>query len=102
MLLASGTGTDKRPAPSHPLSSTLCGITDTQFVSPPLSRIESSDIKRRFAIHNGRPLEAIDWSAKLMRVNRCGVIDPAEPPILRKLELNELWSTRFPGAETRS
>ncbi len=41
-------------------------------------------------------------AARLMGTKKCGVIDAAEPPILRKLGLSEWqWSTQVLGAGTR-
>ncbi len=47
-------------------------------------------------------LEVIDWTARLTRPDKRGVIDATEPTILRKLGLTERqWSTQVLGTETR-
>ena len=47
-------------------------------------------------------LQVIDWTARLTRADKRGVIDAAEPTILRELGLTERqWSTQVLGTETR-
>ncbi|MEO7935460.1 MAG: hypothetical protein ABIR27_04305 [Dokdonella sp.] len=47
-------------------------------------------------------LEVIDWTARLTRADNRGVIDAAQPTLLRKLGLTERqWSTQVLGTETR-
>ncbi len=47
-------------------------------------------------------LEVVDWTARLTRADKRGVIDAAEPTILHKLGLTERqWSTQVLGTETR-
>ncbi len=47
-------------------------------------------------------LEVIEWTARLTRADKRGVIDASEPTILRKLGVTERqWSTQVLGTETR-
>ena len=46
-------------------------------------------------------LDLIDWSARLTRGDKRGRVDSAEPPVLRKLGLNERqWHQQMLGTET--
>ena len=44
-----------------------------------------------FSVTTEDYLDLIDWTARFTRADKRGRIDAKEPPILRKLGLNELY-----------
>ena len=76
--------------------------TDTRHAAQLLSCIRSSLSSPKLPLTVADYLEVIDWTARLTRADKRGVIDAAEPPILRKLGLSERqWNTQVLGTETR-
>ena len=76
--------------------------SDTRHAGQLLCCIRSSLSSPTLPLTVADYLEVIDWTARLTRADKRGVIDATEPTILRKLGLTERqWSTQVLGTETR-
>ena len=76
--------------------------SDTQLAGHLLCCIRSSLSSPTLLLTVADYLEVIDWTARLTRADKRGVVGATEPTILRKLGLTERqWSTQVLGTETR-
>ena len=75
---------------------------DAQDAKQRLPSTRSSQTSQKLTLTVAGYLDFIDWTARVSHADKRGVIDAAEPPLLRRLGLCERqWSTQLLGTESR-